>query len=80
MKACLGGCADMPKNFQCPPQCPSYVEVEDMRGLKDHQIQLLVNAIRDEVQHLTPVQSLRNIIAKAVVKYLEENNLRIDAR
>jgi hypothetical protein len=48
-------------------------------GLKDHQIAQLVNAVRDEVKVLVPHQCLRQVIADAVVRYLEEAGLRIDS-
>ena len=51
---------------------------ENKRGLKDHQIQQLVNAVRDAIKPLTPVQSLRDRVDKATLRYLQENNLRID--
>lgn len=49
-----------------------------MKGLKDHEIQELVNAIRDKIQPLTTVQCLREMISSTVCEYLESKNLRID--
>ena len=50
------------------------------KGLKDHEIQELVNAIRDNVEPLTKAQQLRERIASATTKYLESKGLRIDKR
>ena len=50
-------------------------------GLKDHQIAQLVNAIRDNPGGLPMFKgyrSLRQLIAQAIIKYLEGNNLRLD--
>lgn len=51
-----------------------------MKGLKDHEIQELVNALRDKLEPLTPVQALREMISSTVCNYLEENELRIDKK
>ncbi|MCK5603099.1 hypothetical protein KAR91_14545 [Candidatus Pacearchaeota archaeon] len=48
-------------------------------GLKDHEIQEFVNLLRDKLQPLTKVQSLREIIHNVVVPYLEKKDLRVDA-
>lgn len=53
------------------------------RGLKDHEIQGLVNSVRDAVNKylytiLCSNQAVRQVILGAVMGYLEENNLRID--
>lgn len=50
------------------------------KGLTDHQIQELVNVIRDNVEPLTKAQQLREHIASATTKYLESKGLRIDKR
>ena len=52
----------------------------EMRGLKDHEIQELVNAVRDEVQPIATAQCLRELISRAVVQYLEGKGLRRDKR
>lgn len=49
------------------------------RGLKDHEIASLVNAIRDVVAPICSVQSLRVIVREAAVKHLEAIGRRIDA-
>ncbi len=48
------------------------------RGLKDHEIQELINEIRDSVKVLTDNQSLRERVAGSVMSYLISKNLRID--
>ncbi len=47
-------------------------------GLKDHEIQELVNLLRDKIQPLTKVQSLRERIHGIIVPYLERKGLRLD--
>lgn len=47
-------------------------------GLKDHQIQQLVNAVRDATSPMVPHQCLREVISRTVTEYLEQNGLRID--
>lgn len=49
------------------------------RGLKDHEIASLVNAIRDAVAPICPAQSLRVLVREAVTKHLESIGRRIDA-
>ena len=49
-----------------------------MKGLKDHEIQELVNVIRDEVEGYEETQALREVISGATIRYLESKNLRID--
>ena len=49
-----------------------------VRGLKDHQIQELVNAIRDATAPMIPHQCLREVISSAALRYLEAKGLRID--
>lgn len=49
-------------------------------GLKDHQIQELVNAIRDKVEPLTGIQWTREVISKAVMEYLTDSGLRVDGK
>lgn len=49
------------------------------KGLKDHEIAGLVNALRDNLSdRFNLPQSLREIISRIVVRYLEKNNLKID--
>ena len=51
-----------------------------MKGLKDHEVQELINAVRDSVAAKLPncPQCLREIISGAIVPYLESKDLRID--
>lgn len=49
-----------------------------MKGLKDNQIQELVNRLRNKLQPLTPHNCLRELISECITEYLETNNLRID--
>ncbi len=49
-----------------------------MKGLKDHEIQELINAVRDATKPMIPHQCLREVIARAVTTYLESKDLRID--
>jgi hypothetical protein len=49
------------------------------RGLKDHEIQEMVNAIRDALGPMIRYQCLREVISTAAIKYLTEKDLRIDA-
>ncbi len=56
---------------------------EANKGLKDHEIQELVNSVRDTLNVSlmnSSLQPMRQIILGATMKYLEENNLRIDKR
>lgn len=49
-----------------------------MQGLKDHQIAKLVNEIRDELKPICEFHCLRELIVRAVMRSLEEQDLRID--
>lgn len=49
-----------------------------MNGLKDHQIQELINSVRNELKPFIKLESLREFISGAVMEYLEKNKLRID--
>jgi len=49
------------------------------RGLKDHEISELVNAVRDAVAPVTQHQCSRELISRAVVNYLKSNGLKIDS-
>jgi len=54
---------------------------KDSHGLKDHEIQGLINSITAQCNLWlvgTAPQSMREIVASGTIKYLEENNLRID--
>jgi hypothetical protein len=51
-----------------------------IRGLKDHEIQELINVLSDELKILTDNQSLRERIAIPMLNYLEKKNLRIDKK
>ena len=62
----------------CEYEIPN--EKKKIDGLKDHQIALLVNSLRESLSHLIPHQCLRELIQQSVVKYLEDNNLRIDKK
>lgn len=49
------------------------------RGLKDHEIAALVNAIRDRLEAHSPQPGcLRVLISTAVVAWLTEHGLKID--
>lgn len=52
--------------------------MDEKRGLKDHEIQELINDVRDELKVYINLQCLRELIAKPVLKYLETKDLRID--
>lgn len=64
-----------PECTDCYPR-----DTRTKHGLKDHEMTLLVNAVRDAVQPYTKLQCTREIVSKAVVRYLEANDLRIDKR
>jgi len=51
-----------------------------LRGLKDHEIQELVTAIRDSMLPVTQFECVRELISYTVTKYLESKGLRIDKR
>lgn len=55
---------------------------QTMPGLKDHEIAKLVNAVRDELNaRITGLpQCLRELILGAVLKSLEDQGRRIDAK
>ena len=49
--------------------------------LKDHQVRELINKVRDAVQPRFPkCQPLREVIAGAVIEYLDAQGLRADAK
>lgn len=51
-----------------------------MQGLKDHEIAILVNAIRDALKPMCPYQCLREVIQTATIKCLEGIDRRIDKK
>lgn len=49
------------------------------RGLKDHEIAQLTNAIRDRLESHSPQsESLRILISTTIVTWLTEHGLKID--
>lgn len=64
--------------FTQPKKCYVCGAPAKQTGLKDHQIQELVNELRDSIQAVTKVQCTREIIHRVVVSYLERYDLRID--
>ena len=55
-----------------------------MNGLKDHQISQMATAITEAINTrlllIRLPDSLRVIVSEAIVKYLNENGLRIDKK
>jgi hypothetical protein len=49
-----------------------------VRGLKDHEIQELVNLLRDRIRPISEHQCLREFVHGVVTGYLERKGLRID--
>ncbi len=47
-------------------------------GLKDHEIQGMVTALKNKLRPMIPHQCLREVISASVMQYLRVNNLRID--
>ena len=53
---------------------------KEKHGLKDHEISILVNNLRDKLQPYVKFQCLREQILRVVIEYLEKEGLRIDKK
>ena len=51
-----------------------------VNGLKDYQIAELTNHVTHDLKILIKHQCLREMISQSVIRYLEDNNLRIDKK
>jgi hypothetical protein len=79
-------CGDNNWDFECATCRDKAAPVSNSRlidglavvGLKDHEIQELVNLLTAKLRPLTKAQCLREMIHNELVPYLESRGLRID--